>query len=110
MGSKQAAGRLYSGILKKTGIKPEQDFVQLERHVKGVANHWRLAMLFLIAKQKGITLDQIALALGCNIKTVSDHTRRLAHAGLIEKKYISTSVTHSLTPYGERFRQFLLTL
>ncbi|MEX2008456.1 MAG: winged helix-turn-helix domain-containing protein [Candidatus Spechtbacterales bacterium] len=82
---------------------------QLERYCKGAANHRRIEILFLLAKAEGLTLDAIAEELHCNIKTTSEHTRRLAHAGLLNKKYQGPSVAHSLSPYGRRFVDFLKT-
>mgnify|MGYP003394038222 CR=1 FL=1 len=80
---------------------------QIERHVKGIANHRRIDILFLVATNEGITVEAIADRLQCNIKTTSEHTRRLAQAGLIEKKYKGRTVCHSLSPYGKIFRAFL---
>lgn len=79
---------------------------QLERYFKGAANHRRLEILFLLDKRDGITLDAVAEALDCNIKTISEHTRRLVQAGLLNKKYQGRTVQHSLSPYGKRFVQF----
>ncbi|OGZ08418.1 MAG: hypothetical protein A2942_03055 [Candidatus Lloydbacteria bacterium RIFCSPLOWO2_01_FULL_50_20] len=79
---------------------------QLERYFKGAANHWRLEILFLIEKGDGMTLNEITRVLGCNIKTISEHTRRLVHAGLLNKKYRGREVEHSLSPYGQRFVSF----
>lgn len=79
---------------------------QLERYFKGAANHRRLDILSLIAKNDGITLENIAEALNCNIKTISEHTRRLVQAGLLNKKYQGREVAHSLSPYGEKFIAF----
>ncbi|MFA5954644.1 MAG: winged helix-turn-helix domain-containing protein [Patescibacteria group bacterium] len=82
---------------------------QLERYFKGAANHRRLEILLLINKRDGITVEQIAEALQCNIKTISEHTRRLVHAGLVNKVYQGRSVAHSLSPYGKRFVAFIKT-
>lgn len=79
---------------------------QLERYFKGAANHRRLDILFLINKRDGITLGKIAEALDCNIKTISEHTRRLVQAGLLNKKYQGREVAHYLSPYGKRFVEF----
>jgi len=80
---------------------------QLERHFKGVANHRRLEILILLNKRSGLTLEQISDNLNCNFKTLSDHTRRLVQAGLLNKKYSGTSVMHSLSPYGKKFINFI---
>jgi len=79
---------------------------QLERYFKGVANHRRLEILFLVAKNEGITLEGIAEVLNCNIKTISEHTRRLSGAGLLNKRYQGRSVSHYLSPYGKMFIEF----
>jgi len=34
------------------------------------------------------------------MKTTSEHTKRLAQAGLINKEYVGRYVTHTLSPYG----------
>ena len=82
---------------------------QLERHFKGMANHRRIDILLLIAKRDGLTLDNIAEYLDCNFKTISEHTRKLAQAGLVNKKYKGRSVLHSLSPYGKIFYEFIRT-
>lgn len=82
---------------------------QLERYFKGAANHRRLDILRIISRNDGLTLEQIAETLHCNIKTVSEHTRRLVHAGLLNKKYQGRQVAHSLSPYGNKFIEFAKT-
>ena len=82
---------------------------QLERYFKGAANHYRIALLCLIAVSDGITLEKIVEVLKCNIKTISEHTRRLAQAGLLNKTYRGRKVAHSLSPYGKKFFNFLKT-
>lgn len=80
---------------------------QLERHFKGVANHRRISILLLVNSAKDITLDGIAKQLRCNLKTISEHTRRLVQAGLLNKKYQGNKVAHSLSPYGKKLLKFL---
>lgn len=80
---------------------------QLERHFKGAANHRRIAILLHVSKHPGDTLEEIADTLECNLKTVSEHTRRLVAAGLLNKTYKGRSVAHDATPYGERFIAFI---
>lgn len=93
--------------MKKTNKTPKQ----LERHLKGVANHRRVAILLFIAERDkdGVILEQLAEALHCNMKTLAEHTRRLSQAGLIEKKYVGRNVIHILSPYGKIFHRFLTT-
>jgi len=82
---------------------------QIERHLKGVANHRRIEILFLIASNKGITVDKITKRLNCNFKTISVHTQSLAQAGLIRKDYQGRAEVHELSPYGKTLYNFLKT-
>jgi len=86
--------------------RPTKTAKQLERYFKGIANHRRIEILRLIAKNEGISLEGIAESLNCNIKTISEHTRRLVQAGLVNKKYQGRAVAHSLSPYGRKFIKF----
>lgn len=80
---------------------------QMERHLKGIANHYRIEILLLIGRSDGITLEDIVETLAANQKTISEHTRRLYNAGLINKKYRGKFVEHTLSPYGRVFVNFL---
>lgn len=79
----------------------------MERHLKGMANHYRIEILLLVAKREGITLEEIVGSLRANQKTIGEHTRRLYTAGLLNKKYRGKFVEHSLSPYGKTFVRFL---
>ena len=80
---------------------------QLERYFKGAANHRRIDILLVVEKDDGITVSNISEKLGANFKTISQHTRSLVHAGLLNKKYKSQQVMHSLSPYGKSFLKFM---
>lgn len=80
---------------------------QMERHLKGMANHHRIEILFYVASNSKATLDSIYKALDANKKTIGEHTRRLHLAGLINKRYRSKFVEHTLSPYGKTFVRFL---
>lgn len=80
---------------------------QMERHLKGMANHYRIEILLFIAGNDRPTLDNIVSAIGANEKTIGEHTRRLFVAGLVNKKYRGKFVEHTLSPYGETFVSFL---
>ena len=90
--------------MEKSKIKTAK---QMERHLKGMANHYRIEILLLISEQAGLTLENIIKTLGANPKTIGEHTRRLNIAGLINKKYRGKFVEHSLSPYGKIFVHFL---
>ena len=80
---------------------------QLERYFKGSANHKRIDIICLLHKNNGLTLEGIAEILNGNIKTISEHTRRLVQAGLLNKKYVGRSVVHTLSPYGKILFRFI---
>ena len=80
---------------------------QMERHLKGIANHYRIEILMLIAEREKVTLEDIVKIIDANEKTIGEHTRRLFQAGLINKKYRGRFVEHSLSPYGKTFVSFL---
>ncbi len=80
---------------------------QLERYFKGAANHHRLRILIFVNQNSGVTLEQISKKLDCNFKTISEHTKKLVQAGLLNKKYMGHTVEHSLSPYGKKFFEFM---
>lgn len=80
---------------------------QMERHLKGISNHHRIAILLLIDKNKNITLEGIVEKLKANQKTIGEHTRRLVNAGLVNKRYSGNYVQHTLSPYGKDIVAFL---
>ena len=90
-------------------MKANRSPKQLERLFKALANHWRIKILLRLAKQPGINLDDLCFELMGNVKTISEHTRKLALAGLIEKKYLGRTVIHTLTGEGESLHRFMET-
>jgi len=97
----------FRGSVRKHHKRSPKTAKQMERHLKGVANHRRIEILFLVADKEGINVEGIASNLRCNFKTISEHIRRLAQAGLVEKKYEGHMVRHNLSPYGRVFITFL---
>ena len=84
----------------------DKEAKRIERYFKGAANHYRIAIIWLVAENPKITLNEIAEQLKVNIKTIAEHTRKLTLAGLIDKKYQGNNVVHTLSPYGKRFLRF----
>jgi DNA-binding MarR family transcriptional regulator len=82
---------------------------QLERYFKGAANHRRIDILRTVERNDGITVEEIAEVLEANFKTISQHTKSLVQAGLLNKKYRGRQVTHSPSPYGKSFLGFMKT-
>jgi len=83
---------------------------ELERIVKGVANHRRLEILNLVARKPELSVMEIARELSVNFKTIAEHVRRMAIAGLLMKRSDENAVRHKLTPRGTSILKFLRTL
>lgn len=83
---------------------------QLERIIKGCANHRRIEVMALLAKKPELSVGELAFELDINYKTASEHIRRLAIAGLILKRSAGSSVRHRLTDQGLVILKFLRTL
>lgn len=82
---------------------------QLERHFKGIANYHRIDILRLVKEEDNLTVEGLAEELKCNFKTISEHTRRLVQAGLLNKRYRGREVLHSLSPYGLKLVELMET-
>jgi len=81
----------------------DRQFVKkLERIYKGVSNHWRIKILYLISENPEISLENIVKKMRANYSTISEHVKRLFSAGLISKKYKGRIVAHLITPYGKK--------
>ncbi len=83
---------------------------QLERIIKGFANHRRIEILNLLEKKPELSVFEISDELKINFKTGSDHIRRMAIAGLLLKRNDGSSVRHALTKNGKIILKFLRTL
>ena len=90
--------------------KETKSFRQLERITKGFANHRRIEILELIQKEPELSVVQVADRLKVNFKTISEHIRRLAIAGLMLKRNKGASVCHKLSDRGVVILKFLRTL
>ena len=88
----------------------EMNFRQYERVVKGFANHRRIEILSLLKINPELSLDEISTRLKINMKTASEHVRRLAISGLVLKRSEGNSVRHKLTRRAESILKFLRTL
>lgn len=83
---------------------------ELERVVKGFANHRRIQILELFDKTPELSVIEVADVFKMNFKTVSEHIRRMAIAGLVLKRSDGNSVRHALSPRGKSILKFLRTL
>ena len=83
---------------------------QLERIVKGFANHRRIQIMSLLNTEPESSLSDISRRLKTDIKTASAHLIHLTAAGLVLKRSEGRRVRHSLTRRGEGILTFLRTL
>jgi len=77
--------------------KMKNNYLKLERIVKGFANHRRLQILNLLEKEPELSVEDISKKLNIGYQNTSDHIRKLAIAGLVMKQGRGTSVFHKLT-------------
>jgi DNA-binding transcriptional ArsR family regulator len=83
---------------------------QLERIVRGFSNHRRIQMMSLLSAFPELSLSEIAQKLKINLKTASEHVRRLAISGLVLKRNQGKNVRHKLSDRGVFILTFLRTL
>ena len=97
------------GLLIHKRKKIPKSAKQMERHLKGIANHWRIEILLLVNSKPGITVEDLVESLNAHYTTLSIHIAKLVHAGLLDKKYRGRNVGHTLTPYGKAMVTFIST-
>ena len=82
-------------------------YYDLERIVKGVANHRRIEILEILVKKSEMSVAEVADKLKLNFKTTSEHIKKMAISGLLMKRSDSKSIRHKLTKRGELILKFL---
>ena len=85
-------------------------FKNIERIVRGFANHRRIQVMYLLNEQPELSVLEIAQKLKVNFKTIADHIQRLAVAGLVMKRNEGSTVRHVLTKRGMHILKFCRTL
>ncbi len=80
---------------------------ELERIVKGFANHRRLEILGLLYKEPELSVQEIAEILKSDMKNISAHITKMAIAGLVMKRNDDKSVRQKLTKRGEVILKFV---
>ncbi len=81
-------------------------FFQIERIVKGFANHRRIEIMFLLDRKSELSVNEICKELSINFNTGSDHIRKLAQSGIVMKRSDINSVRHALTDKGKAILEF----
>jgi len=79
---------------------------KLERIVKAFANHHRLDILYLLATNSELSVEEIATELKMPYNNTSDHIRKLAIGGLVLKRYEGVEVRHKLTDRAQHVLRF----
>jgi len=80
---------------------------ELERIVKGFANHRRLQVLELLNKEPELSVKEISDKLKSEFKNISAHINKMAIAGLVMKRSAGNLVRHKLTKRGKSILQFV---
>lgn len=80
---------------------------ELERIIKGFANHRRLQILELLYKEPELSVGEISQKVKSDVKNVSAHLNKMAIAGLVMKRNDINSVRHKLTNRGKAILQFV---
>lgn len=88
----------------------KKTYKQLERLVRGFSNHRRIEILELLKNSPELSVEEISEYLHINFKTASEHTRRLAIAGLVLKRNEGNCVRHKITSNAHTILKFLRTL
>ncbi|MCR4325289.1 MAG: helix-turn-helix domain-containing protein [Patescibacteria group bacterium] len=79
---------------------------ELERMLKGAANHRRVEVMDMLDKNPELSVSEITDRLMIDFRTASEHLRKLLIAGLVMKRYEGTTVRHALTARGRSILQF----
>ena len=80
---------------------------ELERIVKGFANHRRLQVLKLLYQEPELSVQEISGKLKSEFKNISAHINRMAIAGLLMKRSDSKSIRQKLTKRGNIILKFV---
>ena len=83
------------------------NFRILERLVRGFSNHRRIEILFLLANEPELSVDEISEKLKIRFNTASAHLRVLTIAGLVMKKSHGVEIRHKITNRAEHVLKFL---
>lgn len=103
MGYSRTAVETTRSVIRRPGARTKR----LERVVKGFANHRRIEILELLGVRPELCVSQICETLQIEIRTASEHLRRLVIAGLVLKRYEGREVKHVLTDRTHNILKFL---
>lgn len=85
-------------------------YKQVEKIIKGAANHRRIQILDLIASNPELSVSEISVSIKSDLKNVSEHIRKLTISGLIIKRSQGKNIRHKITKLGLDVLTFCRTL
>ncbi len=85
-------------------------YKNIEKIIKGFANHRRIEVMSLLAKTPELSNIEIAEKLNIDFRTTGEHMRKLTLTGLVMKRNEGHSVRYKLTKLGNRALKFCRTL
>jgi DNA-binding transcriptional ArsR family regulator len=88
----------------------KKDYRDIERILKGAANHRRVQIIDTLERRPELSVSDIAEILGIDFRTASEHLRKLTAAGLVMKRHEGAAVCHALTVRGKHVLKFCRTL
>ena len=80
---------------------------ELERIIKGFANHRRLQVLGLLYEEPELSVQEISDKLKSAFKNISAHINKMAIAGLVMKRSEGNMIRHKLTNRGKSILKFV---
>jgi predicted transcriptional regulator len=80
---------------------------ELERIIKGFANHRRLQILQLLDREPELSVQEISENLKSNFKNISAHINKMHISGLVLKRNEGNMIRHKLTKRGKSILQFV---
>lgn len=78
--------------------------------MRAAGNHRRIEMLVILSDHPELSVSEIAERLQINMKTASEHMRRLTIAGFVMKRSQGKNIRHKITTRGQNVLTFLRTL
>jgi predicted transcriptional regulator len=84
-----------------------KSYKDLERIIKGTANHRRIQLLDKINETPELSVEDLAGKFDIDYRTVSSHLKRLEISGLVMKRSEGHRTRHKVTNRGAKMLKFL---
>jgi len=83
---------------------------QLEKTLKAIANHRRLAIVKLLKEKKELTVGDIATGIKLSFRATSKHLRILSVVDIVENEQRSIKIFYKLSQTQEPFIKYLVSI